>query len=106
MEESGADESGTGDGQYPGPDDASCDAPTNGGEAPRCSDAHNCARDGVRGANRNAEVRGADEGKRSGGLGGETAEGSELSNALAHSLDDAPSAGHGTAAHGEVAADD
>jgi len=51
-------------------------------------------------------VRGAGESKRSGSLGGETAEGGELGDALPHGLDDAPAAGHGAAAHGEVAAED
>src|SRR6266851_1858651 len=106
MEEPGADKGRTGDGHYPSPDDAPRDAPAHGGKAPRCSNANDRARDGVRGANGNAEVRGAGESKRSGSLGGETAERSEFGDPLPHGLDDAPAAGHGAAAHGEVAAED
>src|SRR5260370_19023158 len=106
MEEPGADKGGTGDGHYPSPDDAPRDAPAHGGKAPRCSNANHRARDGVRGANGNAEVRGTGESKRSGSLGGETTRGGELGEALPPGLDDTPAPRHGSATHGEVAADD
>src|SRR6266516_4351205 len=46
----------------------------------------------------------ANGGQAAGGFCGETAEWSQFGDALAHGLDDAPSAGHSAAAHGEMAA--
>src|SRR5256885_6564975 len=106
MVDARADQGGAGDGEDPGHDDAARNAPTNGGEPTRGADADDCAGDGVRGADRNAEERVADDGEATGGFGGEASEGRELGDALAHGLDDAPAAGHRAAAHGEIAADD
>src|SRR4029077_12465076 len=53
---------------------------------------------------RNAEVRGASEGQRTGSFRRESPEGSEHGDALTHGLDDAPAAGHRAAGHGEMAA--
>src|SRR4029077_17070987 len=101
-----AEEGGAGDGQYPGPNNASRNAPADGRKPPRSSDANNGPGDGVRGADGNAEVRGAGEGKRSRGFGGQTAEGGQLGDALPHCFYNAPAASHGAAAHGEVATND
>ncbi len=105
VKEAGADECGAGNGEDPSPHDAAGDAPTYGGEAPRGTDADDGTGDGVSGANRDAEMRGAKQRKGASRLRRETAEGRKLGDALAHGLDDAPAAGHGAACHGKMAAD-
>src|SRR5216683_5771696 len=102
-EDAGADQGCAGNGEHPGPHDAARDAPAYRGESARSAHANNRAGDGVRGAHRNAEVRGAREGERAGGLRGESAKWGELGDALPHGFDDAPAPGHGAAAHGEMA---
>src|SRR5579864_895825 len=106
MEDAGADQSGAGNGEHPSPNDAAGDAPAHGGEPASRADSNNRAGDGMRGADRNAKVRGTRKGQRTGSFRGESAEGSELRDALSHSLDDAPASGHGAAGHGEVATND
>src|SRR5256885_3637797 len=106
MVDARADQGGARDGEDPCDNDAARDAPTNGGEPTGGADANDCAGDRVRGADRNAEERVANDGEAASGFGGEAAEGRELGDALAHGLDDAPAAGHRAAAHGEIAADD
>src|SRR5258708_9632842 len=103
VEDAGADQGCARNGEHPGPHDAARDAPAYRGESARSAHANNRAGDGVRGAHRNAEVRGAREGERAGGLRGESAEWGELGDALPHGFDDAPAPGHGAAAHGEMA---
>src|SRR5207245_7001313 len=103
MEEGGAEEGGAGDGEYPRIDDAASNAPADGGEAASGADSDNGPGDGVGGADGDTENGVCDQGEAACGFRGETAKGSELGNALAHGLDDAPSASHGAAAHGEVA---
>ncbi len=100
MEDTSADQGSAGDGEYPGPDDAAGDAPADGGEAARGADADDSARDGVCGADRDAKDRVHDQREAAGGFRREAAEGSELGDALAHGLDDAPAASHGAACHG------
>src|SRR5207247_11274300 len=102
MVDARADQGCARDREDPGNNDAACDAPTNGGEPTRGADANDCAGDGVRGADRNAEQRVANDGEAAGGFGGEAAEGSELGDALAHGLDDGPAAGSGADAPGAV----
>ena len=104
VEDPSADESGTRNGENPRPDDAASDTPANGGEAARSSYTDDGASDGVRGADGDTENGIHDEGQAAGGFCGETAEWSQFGDALAHGLDDAPSAGHSAAAHGEMAA--
>ncbi|SRR6266404_3199103 len=99
-----ADKGGPGDGQDPGPDDATRNAPAHSGEAARSSDANDGPGDGVGRADGNAEDGIGHDGDAAGGFRGETAERSELSNALAHCFDDAPAAGHRTAAHRQMTA--
>src|SRR5437016_1836088 len=106
LEEGGTEESGAGDGQDPGVYDAAGDAPADGGEAASSTDADDGARDGVGGADGDAEDGVRDEGEAAGGFRSKAPEGSEFGDALAHGFDNAPSPGHGAAAHGQVAADD
>ncbi len=106
MKKNGSKESGAGDGEYPGPDDAASDSPADRGKTARSSNADNGAGDRVRGADGDAKGGGADEGEAASGLGREAAEGIELGDALAHGLDDAPAARHGSPSDGQVAADD
>src|ERR1051325_9271734 len=77
-----------------------------GGEAARGSDADDGTGDGVSSAYGNAKDGIDDQSEASSGLCGESTERRELSDALAHGLDNAPAAGHGSAAHGEVTAKD
>src|SRR4029077_1458287 len=104
VEDGGADQSGAGNSEHPGPNDAASDAPAHGGEPARRADSNNRAGDGMRGADRNAEVRGAREGQRTGSFRRESTEGRELGDALTHGLDDAPASGHRAPGHGEMAA--
>src|SRR5579871_832001 len=104
--EASADERGAGNGKHPSPNDAASYAPANGGEATRSADANNRAGNGVGGADGNAEFCVHDEREAAGGFRGESAEGSQLRDALAHGFDDAPAARHRAAAHREVADDD
>src|SRR6266849_5882506 len=104
LKKNGSKQSGAGDGKYPGPDDAASDAPANSGKTARSSDADNGAGDRVRGADRNAKGGCADEREPASGFGREAAEGIELGDALAHGLDDAPAARHGSPGDGQVAA--
>src|SRR5579859_2092563 len=106
MEDTGADQSGAGNGEHPSPNDAAGDSPAHRSEPASRADSYDCAGDGMRGADRNAKVRGAREGQRAGSFRRESAEGSELGDALSHSLDDAPAPGHGAAGHREVATND
>src|SRR6266581_3745371 len=106
FENDGAEEGRAGDGEDPGVHDAPGDAPADGGEAASSADADNGAGNGVGGADGNAEDGVSDNCQPTGSLRGEAAEGNELGDALAHGLDDAPSASHGAAAHSQVAADD
>ena len=106
VEEAGADEGGAGDGQDPSPKDAAGNAPTHGREATRGADADDGAGDGVGGADGNAKPGVHDEGDAASRFGSEAAEGSELGDALAHGFNNAPTASHGAAAHGEMATDD
>src|SRR4029077_15064034 len=99
LEEASAEEGGARNREDPGEDDAAPDAPTDSGKAARGSNAYNGAGDGVRGANRNAEDSVHNERGAASGFRGKATEGSELGDALAHGLDDAPAAGHGAAAH-------
>src|SRR5208337_1431625 len=105
MIDGGAEEGCTGDGEDPGPDDVTGNAPAYGGEAVRSANAHNGAGDGVGGANGNAKTSGGKQGNRTGRLRSKPAEGSEFGDALAHGLDNAPAASHRAATHGEMAAD-
>ena len=59
MEESGTEEGGAGDGEDPGEDDAARYAPADGGEAACCADTYDGARDGVGGADGDAEMGGS-----------------------------------------------
>src|ERR1700675_702354 len=104
--EGGAHDSGAGDGENPGPEDALGDAPAHGGDASRGADSGNGAGDDVGGADRDARARSADQRERGGGFRSEAAEWSELRNFLAHRLYDAPASGHRAAGDREVAADD
>src|SRR5207245_9973661 len=88
------DERRRGDREDPRPDDAPGHPPAHGREALDGADPHDRARDGVRGADRNAGEGGADQRDRAGGLGAEAAEGAELGDAHAHGLDDPPAPGH------------
>src|SRR6266849_2724655 len=106
MKDAGTDQRCAGNSEDPSPNDAPGDAPAHGGQAARGSDADNGAGDGVRGADGNAEVRGARERKRARSFRGESAKRRELGDALSHRFDDAPTAGHGATAHGQMAADD
>src|SRR4029077_10035591 len=95
----GADQRAAGYRQDPSPNNAASDAPADSGEAAGGADADNRAGDGVRGADGDAEFGGGEQRERARGFGGKATERRELGNALAHSLDDAPAAGHGAAAH-------
>src|SRR5258707_10273525 len=106
MEDDSADQGGAGDGEDPGPDDAAGDAPADGSEAAGSAYSDDGAGDGVSSADRDAEDRVHYECEAAGSFRGESAEGRQLGDALAHGLDDAPAAGHGAAAHRQVAADD
>jgi len=106
MVDARADQGRARDGEDPGDNDATRDAPTNGGKATRGADADNGASDRVRCTDGNAELGVHDEREAAGGLRSESAEGRELGDALAHRFNDAPAAGHGAAAHGQVADDD
>src|ERR1051325_7717458 len=106
MENESADKGGARDGEDPGPDDAAGNSPANGGEATRGSDADDGTGDGVSSAYGNAKDGIDDQSEASSGLCGQSTERRELSDALAHGLDNAPAAGHGSAAHGEVTAKD
>ncbi len=106
MKKNGSKESGAGDGEYPGPDDAASDSPADRGKTARSSNADNGAGDRVRGADGDAKGGGADEGEAASGLGREAAEGIELGDALAHGLDDAPAARHGSPGNSQVAANE
>lgn len=97
---------GSGDGEQPSPNDAAGDSPMNGREAASSADADDSSGDGVRGADWDAEVRGADERNGSSGFRGESAERRELGDALAHGSHNAPASGHGAATHGEMAGND
>jgi len=99
FEEDGAKEGGTGDGEDPGVDDAPGNTPADGGEATSSADADDGAGNGVGGADGNAEDGVGDNGQPAGSFRGEATEGNELGDALAHGLDDAPSASHGAAPH-------
>ena len=104
MKKNGSKQSGAGDGEDPGPDDAAGDTPANSGKTARSSDADDGACDRMRSADRDAKSGCADESESTSGFRREAAKGIELGDALAHGLDDAPSAGHSAAAHGEMAA--
>src|SRR6266705_3433659 len=106
MENSGAEEGGSGNGEDPGEDDATGNPPAHGGKAAGGADADDGARNGVRGADRDAKVCRSDEGESACGFRGEAAEGIELGDALAHGFDNAPTTSHGAAAHGQMAAHD
>src|SRR5208337_2387507 len=81
-----------GDGHHPGPDDAGCDTPAHGREPVRSADADNGSGDGVGGGNRDARQRSGEQSDGTGGLSAEAADGSELGDAGAHGVYDAPSA--------------
>lgn len=106
MENARADERRAGNGKNPGPDDAASDAPANGGEAARSADADDRPGDGVRRADGDAEISVHGERNTAGRFCREATEGREFGDALTHGFDDAPTAGHGAAAHGEITADD
>src|SRR5579864_5625639 len=59
----------------------------------------------MRGADRYAEMRRAQQSECARSLGGEAAKRVEFRNALAHSLDDSPASRHRAATHRQVAAD-
>src|SRR5579872_834673 len=86
------DECGGGDGEDPGPDDASGDAPSNGGKAVSRTYSHNCSRDGVGRADRDSGQSGGEERDGASGFGTESTDGFELGDAGSHGMDDAPSA--------------
>src|SRR5579872_3280865 len=104
--EGGAEEAGGGDGEDPGPDDAAREAPADGCEALRCSDAGDGSGDDVRGAHGNSGGGGTEQSERGGGLRGESGEGLQLGDALAHGAHHAPASGHCASGHGESAAND
>src|SRR5712664_598143 len=106
MKKNGSKQSGAGNRQHPGPDDAAGDTPADSGKSARSSDADNGAGDRVRGADRDAKGGGADKGEPASSFGREAAKGIELGDALAHGLDDAPAARHGSPGNGQVAAND
>src|SRR5258707_229982 len=106
MVEAGADQGAAGDRKDPSPDNAASDAPADGGKAAGRPDSNDRAGDGVRGADGDAKSCGGEERERTRGFGSKAAEGSELGDALPHRLDNAPAAGHGAAAHRQMAADD
>src|ERR1044072_2922778 len=93
MENESADKGGARDGEDPGPDDAAGNSPANGGEAARGSDADDGTGDGVSSACGNPKDGIDDQSEASGGLCGKPTERRELSDALAHVLDNAPAAG-------------
>ena len=86
MVDARADQGRARDGEDPGDNDATRDAPTNGGKATRGADADNGASDRVRCTDGNAELGVHDEREAAGGLRSESAEGRELGDALAHRL--------------------
>src|SRR3989441_6352740 len=100
----GAEEGGAGNRQNPGPNNAAGDAPMNGGEAVRGAHTDDGAGNRVRGADGNAEMGRACQRERAGGLRGKPAKRGQFGDALAHGFDDAPAAGHGAAAHRQMAA--
>src|SRR4029077_7858579 len=105
MEKPGSKQGGAGDREHPRPDDAARAAPADRGEPARGSHSNNRTGDGVRGADGNAEDGISNQRESTRGFGGKSSKRSELGDALTHCLDDAPSAGHRAAAHGEMAAD-
>src|SRR5579863_566297 len=101
-EDSEPNHGGTRDGQYPSPEDATSDPPVNCSNPTRGANANDGSRDGVGGADRNAEVSGADQRQSPRSFGRKTPEWIELGDALAHGLHYAPAPRHGAAAHSQV----
>src|SRR3954451_5033861 len=79
-----------GDGQDPGDQDATCDAPPDGSRALARADAHDGARDDLGGRHRHPEMRGSEEDRGAGGLRGEAVDGFELRDSLPHRPHDPP----------------
>src|SRR5260221_14453384 len=79
-----------GDGEDPGPDDASGDAPADGREAMQGAYADDGSGDGVSGADGDAGEGGTEEGGGSRAPATETAKGLEFGDLLPHGVDDAP----------------
>src|SRR3954452_14790315 len=73
-----------GDGQDPGDEYATGDAPSDGSGALARADAHDRARDDLRGRHRHPEMRGSEEDRGAGRLRGEPVDGFELGDSLAH----------------------
>src|SRR5579872_4045973 len=97
---------GSGDGEDPGPDDASGDAPADCGKTIDGADAHDGAGDGVRGADGDAGQGGAEQSDGAGAFGTESAERFQLGDLLSHGVDDAPSAEVGAGGDGGVGGQD
>jgi len=87
-----SDDSGGGDGENPGPDDASGHAPTDGRQAVNGANADNRAGDGMSGADWDASQGGAEKRDGAGALRAEAAERLKLGNFLAHGVNNAPAA--------------
>src|ERR1051326_7513584 len=75
---------GGGDGEDPGPDDASGDAPANGGEAMDRANANDGPGDGMRGADGDTCKSGAEECDGAGAFGTESPERLQLGDLLSH----------------------
>ena len=106
MKENGSKQSGAGDGEDPGPDDAAGDTPANSGKTARSSDADDGTCDRMRSADRDAKGGCADEREATCSFRREATKGIKLGDALAHGLDDAPTARHGSPSDGQMAAND
>src|SRR5580765_1981198 len=96
MKKDGSEQSGAWNGEDPGPYDAASNTPADSGKTARSSHADNGAGDGVGGADRNAKGSSADEREAASSFRREAAERIELGDALAHGLNDAPAARHGS----------
>src|SRR5579864_9208193 len=79
-----------GNGEHPGPDDSSSDAPAHGGQALDRTHANDRASNRVSGADWNTRHRGAEQSDGSSAFGAEAAEGLQLGDLLSHGVDDAP----------------
>ena len=88
------DESGGGDGENPGPDDAACDAPLYRGQPSCGTDADDRASNCVSGRNGCAGEGDVRECQGGGGLGAEAADGFEFRNLSSHRAHDAPASRH------------
>src|SRR5438309_6673754 len=95
---------GPGNGQDPGPEDASRNAPAYRAQPLQRADPDDCPGDRVGGADGDPlDARRSRQGKSRRRLGAKTVNGAELDDPLAHGFYDSPAAEHGAQAHGKVA---